>query len=99
MLRATRWTARGGLLAAGTAAALLAVAVPATASTAALYCGAGRGLTAESAIQGAVDDARNSASGDGRFQCELVGAPQIFEVFDDPYFGHVFRASVNMSCE
>ncbi|MFE0172361.1 hypothetical protein ACFWZ2_08585 [Streptomyces sp. NPDC059002] len=84
---------------AGTAAALLAVTAPATASTAALYCGAGRGLTAEAAVQGAIDDARTSASADGKSQCELVGEPQIFEVFDDPNFGHIFRASVNMSCE
>ncbi|MFE0100642.1 hypothetical protein [Streptomyces sp. NPDC059009] len=98
MLRPTRRTTRGSLLVAGTAAALLAVAAPATASTASLYCGAGRGLTAGAAIQGAIDDAQVSASGDGRFECERVGDPQIFEVFDDPNFGHIFRASVTMSC-
>ncbi|MEU6003936.1 hypothetical protein [Streptomyces sp. NPDC047197] len=99
MLRPTRWTTRGGLLVAGTAAALLAVATPATAGSAALYCGAGRGLTAEAAVQGAIDDAEVSASADGRFHCELDGEPQLFEVFDDPNFGHIFRASVTMSCE
>lgn len=99
MLRPTRWTTRGGLLVAGAVAALLAVATPATAGSAALYCGAGRGPTAEVAVQGAIDDAQVSASGDGRFQCELDGEPQVFEVFDDPNYGHIFRASVIMSCE
>ncbi|MGW7518940.1 hypothetical protein ACWGJ2_25465 [Streptomyces sp. NPDC054796] len=89
---------RGALFVAGTAAALLSVTVPAMASTA-QYCGAGRGPTAETAVQGAIDDAQNSASGNGRFQCELAGAPEIFEIFDDPNFGHIFRASVIMNCE
>ncbi|MGW7518918.1 hypothetical protein ACWGJ2_25355 [Streptomyces sp. NPDC054796] len=98
MQRPSGQMTRGALFVAGTAAALLSVAVPAMASTA-QYCGAGRGLTAEVAVQGAIDDAQNSASGDGRFHCELEGQPQIFEVFDDPNFGHIFRASVVMNCE
>ena len=84
-----------------TAVAASAVVLALTASTAeasGLWCGAGRGLTAEGAIQGAIDDARTSASGSGLFDCELVGEPEVFETFDDPYFGHVFRAQVNMAC-
>lgn len=98
MPRPTTRILRGGFLTAAAVAALVATAAPAMASSA-LYCGAARGLTADNAIQGAIDDARTSASGDGRFQCELVGEPQIFETFDDPYFGHIFRASVTMECE
>lgn len=99
MPRPTTRILRGGFLTAAAVAALVATTAPAMASGSALYCGAARGLTADNAVQGAVDDARNSASGDGRFQCELVGEPQIFETFDDPYFGHVFRASVTMECQ
>ena len=59
-----------------------------------------RGLTAEVAVDGAFDDARNSAQSEGFYgACSLVGEPQIFEVFDDPYFGHIFRAQVTVSCE
>jgi hypothetical protein len=65
-----------------------------------LFCGAGRGLTAQNAVQGAFDDARNSAQSEGYFgACTLSGEPQIFEVFADPTFGHIFRAQVNVSCE
>lgn len=98
-LRPSTRIMRGGFFVTGAIAAVLAAAAPAMASGTALYCGASRGLTAEAAIQGAVDDAQTSASGDGRFQCALVGEPQIFETFDDPYFGHLFRASVTMDCQ
>jgi hypothetical protein len=77
-------------------AALLMTASAADASM--LWCGAGRGLTPEVAIQGAIDDAQSSASGSGQFTCELVGDPQVFGPFEDPYFGHIFRAQVTMSC-
>ncbi|MFI0451824.1 hypothetical protein [Actinomadura sp. 6N118] len=89
---------RGVLLAVGSAAALLGAAGPALASGA-LYCGAGRGLTRDVAIQSAIDDANVSASADGRFHCVLNGQPEVFEVFDDPNFGHIFRASVTMNCD
>ena len=97
--RPSRRLTRGALLVAGTAAGLFAMVTPAVASTAGLYCGAGRGATAESAVHAAIEDAENSASGDGLFSCELVGEPEIFEVNDDPYRGDYFRASVNMACE
>ncbi|WP_344533590.1 hypothetical protein [Streptomyces albiaxialis] len=100
--RPSGWTtrrARRGLFLAATVTALLGIASPVLASGSAQYCGAGRGPTADVAVQGAIDDARNSASGDGRSDCELAEQPQIFEVFDDPVFGHVFRASVVMTCE
>lgn len=89
---------RGALFVAGLAAALLSAAAPAMASGTALYCGAGRGPTADIAVQGAIEDARGSARTDGRYSCEPADPPQIFEVFDDPYRGHVFYASVTMNC-
>lgn len=83
---------------AGAAAVVLLAASPAVASP--LFCGAGRGLTADVAIQGALDDAAVSASSEGyNGACTLVGDPQIFETFTDPYFGHVYYAQVTVSCE
>lgn len=82
----------------GAAAVAVLVLGASTADASSLWCGAGRGLTAENAIQGAIDDATVSASGVGEFTCELVGEPQVFETFNDPYFGHLFRAQVTMSC-
>jgi hypothetical protein len=96
-----RWgrrTGAGAVVAAGATALVMMVASPAMASP--LFCGAGRGLTAENAVQGAFDDARNSAQSEGFYgACTLSGEPQIFETFDDPNFGHIFRAQVNVSCE
>jgi hypothetical protein len=81
------------------AASLAALALMAsTANASGLWCGGGRGPTAEVAIQSAIDDARNSASSEGLFDCTLVGEPQVFETLNDPNFGHVFRAQVNMAC-
>jgi hypothetical protein len=95
-----RWGRRAGagiVVAAGATALVMMVASPAMASP--LFCGAGRGLTAENAVQGAFDDAQNSAQSVGFYgACELSGEPQIFETFDDPNFGHIFRAQVNVSC-
>ena len=31
--------------------------------------------------------------------CTIVGEPQVFETFNDPNFGHVFRAQVQATCE
>ena len=81
------------------AASATAIALTVSAANASgLWCGGGRGPTAEVAIQSAIWDAENSASGEGLFDCELVGQPQVFETFNDPNFGHVFRAQFNMSC-
>jgi hypothetical protein len=78
--------------------AVMLVASPAAASP--LFCGAGRGLTAENAVQGAFDDAQNSAQSEGFYgACTSSGEPQIFETFDDPNFGHIFHAQVNVTCE
>jgi hypothetical protein len=84
------------VIAAASAAAIALTASAANASG--LWCGAGRGPTAEVAIQSAIWDAETSASGEGLYHCELVGEPQVFETFNDPNFGHVFRAQVNMAC-
>lgn len=88
------------LAAAGVAVSVLAVgAPPATAdSSAKLFLGAGRGLTADVAIQGAIWDAEASAGAEQLFTCALVGEPTVFESTDDPTFGHVFRAMVELSC-
>ena len=94
------WRRRGGAgltVAAGALALVALAASPASASQ--LFCGAGRGLTAQTAIQGAFEDAQNSAQSMGFYgRCALVGEPQVFETFNDPHFGHVFRAQVNVSC-
>ncbi len=80
--------------------ALLAAVTPALAtSSSTVFTGGGRGLTADVAIQGAIDDAEVSASSEGLYDCALVGDPQVFEVFDDPIFGHVFYAQVDMACD
>jgi len=96
-----RWGHRAGAglaAAAGATALVMLVASPATASP--LFCGAGRGLTAQNAVQGALDDAQNSAQSEGFYgACTMAGEPQVFETFDDPYFGHLFRAQVTVSCQ
>ena len=82
----------------GAAAVTVLALTASSASASTLWCGAGRGLTAENAIQRAIDDAKVSAFGSGQFNCELVGQPQVFETFNDPNFGHIFRAQVTLSC-
>ena len=97
-LRSSRRAGAGLAVAAGATALVMLVASPATASP--LFCGAGRGLSAQNAIQGAFDDAQNSAQSEGFYgACTLSGEPQVFETFNDPYFGHLFRAQVTVSCE
>jgi hypothetical protein len=87
------------VLAAGVGVSLLAFLAPtASALAGAIYCGGGYGPTAEVAVQSAIDDARNSASGDGLFNCTLAGEPLVAFVPNDPNRGDFFRASVNMSC-
>ena len=96
-LRSIRRAGVGFALSAGATAALMLIASPAMASP--VFCGAARGLTAQTAIQGALDDAQVSAQSEGFYgACVLVGQPQIFETFNDPRFGHLFRASVNVTC-
>ena len=82
----------------GAAAATALILTTSSASASMLWCGGGRGLTAQNAVQRAIDDAEVSASGAGQFNCVLVGDPQVFETFNDPNFGHIFRAQVTMSC-
>src|SRR5262245_6577376 len=95
----THTTRRIGITLATGAAAVSALALaapPANAST--HWSSAGRGFTAAVAIQGAMDDARVMGAGEGQLSCELVGEPQVFEVFNDPNLGHVFYAQVTMAC-
>ena len=88
---------RGLTVAAGGLAMVVLAAAPAAASP--LFCGAGRGLTAEVAVQGAFWDAQGTAQSEGYYgACTIVGQPQVFEVTGDPNHGHVFRAVVNVSC-
>ncbi len=90
---------RTGLGVATGSLALVAL-LASVASASPLFCGAGRGLTAEQAIQGAVDDAQVTAQSEGFYgPCTIADEPQIFETFDDPYFGHIFRAQLTVSCE
>lgn len=87
----------GVAVAAGAMALVALTAAPAVASP--LFCGAGRGLTADVAIRGAVDDAQGSAQSEGFYgACTIVGEPAIFESTNDPRFGHIFRAQVTVSC-
>jgi hypothetical protein len=85
-------------VAAGSMALALLAASPASASP--IFCGAGRGLTAESAIWGAMEDAQGSAQSMGFYgACTLTDAPFIAEVKNDPLRGNFFRASVTVTCE
>jgi hypothetical protein len=95
----SRTLTRRGALAVGAGVPVLAALAPtAGAITGAIYCGGGRGPTAEVAIQSAIDDAATSAQGDGLFTCTLVGEPLVAFIQNDPYRGDFYRASVNMSC-
>ncbi|WP_144126801.1 hypothetical protein [Catellatospora sichuanensis] len=92
-----RVTAAVGVAAAA-AALLAAAAVPAMADTAKEFTGGGRGPTAASAIQAAAWDAEASAGAEQLYTCVQTGQPGVWEVFDHPYFGHVFFAEVTVSC-
>jgi len=75
------------------AASLTVLALTATsANAAALFNGCSFGSTRERAIEKAIDDAENSASGEGLFNCELVGEPLVW------WDGLRFRAAVDMTC-
>jgi hypothetical protein len=83
----------------GALVSFLGIASAATASSSGtIFTGGGRGPTAEVAIQGAIDDATNSANSVGLFTCTPVGEPQVFESLNDPNFGHTFRAQADVSC-
>jgi hypothetical protein len=96
-LKYSRRAGAGLAVAAATMAMVALSASPAVASP--LFTGASRGLTADVAIGGAFDDARNSAQSVGFYgACTIVGEPAVFETTNDPYFGHLFRAQVTVSC-
>jgi hypothetical protein len=94
------WNRRFGAgltVVAGAVAVVALTGSPAAASP--LFTGGGRGLTAQVAIQSAVEDAQNTAQSVGFYgACAIVGEPAIFETRNDPNFGHVFRAQVDVSC-
>jgi hypothetical protein len=64
----------------------------ASASATALFNGCSFGSTPQRAVERAIDDAENSASGEGLFNCELVGEPLVWQ--DGPRW----RAAVDMAC-
>jgi hypothetical protein len=95
------WSRRTGAglgVAAGALALVALAGSPAVASP--LFCGAGRGPTAQVAIQSAFWDAQITAQSVGFYgDCTIVGEPAIFETTNDPNFGHTFRASLTVSCQ
>lgn len=60
------------------------------------FDGGGSGPTPETAVQAAIDDARNTASGYGLFTCELVDEPAVFP--QPPNAHRAFSAQVRMRC-
>lgn len=82
---------------AATAAALVAVGTPAMAAESPVFNGFGRAMTAQRAVDKAIDDAENSASSEGLFDCGLIAQPIVWA--PDPSRGEVsFTASVDMTC-
>jgi ApbE superfamily uncharacterized protein (UPF0280 family) len=87
------YTRRIGVpLTTGAASVTVLALAAASADAAALYNGCSFGSTPERAISKAIDDAENSASGDGFFNCEVVGEPLVWKD------GLRFRAAVDMAC-
>jgi hypothetical protein len=76
----------------GAASVTVLALTAASANAAALYGGCSWGSTPQRAIAKAIDDAENSASGDGLFNCEVVGEPLVWRD------GTIFRAAVDMAC-
>jgi hypothetical protein len=73
-------------------------ASPAAASP--VFDGGGLGPTAQNAVLSAFWDAQTTAQSVGFYgACTMVGEPQIFETFNDPHRGHVFRAQVRAVCQ
>jgi hypothetical protein len=60
------------------------------------FDGGGSGPTAETAIEAAIGDAENTASGYGLFTCELVGEPEVFP--RPPGSLRAFAAQVRLRC-
>jgi hypothetical protein len=86
-------TRRSGVPLTMGAASLTVLALTAvSASASGLYNGCSFGPTPERAIEKAIDDAENSASGDGFFNCEIVGEPLVW------HDGSRWRAAVDMAC-
>ena len=56
------------------------------------FNGCSFGSTPQRAIEKAIEDAEVSASGEGLFNCELVGEPLVW------WDGLRFRAAVDMAC-
>jgi hypothetical protein len=69
---------------------------PLSAQVPEFFDGGGSGPTPEVAVQAAIDDARNTASGYGLFTCELAGEPQVFP--RPPGSHRAFAAQVRMRC-
>ncbi|HKA67871.1 MAG TPA: hypothetical protein VKG85_02005 [Actinomycetes bacterium] len=82
----------GVALTMGLASLAVLALTAASANAAALFNGCSFGSTPERAIAKAIDDAENSAFGEGLFNCELVGEPLVW------HDGSRFRAAVDMSC-
>lgn len=100
-LPVSRRSTRGTFLVAGTVIALLTMSAPAMAGPDAPFVWNGNGissLSADRAVEDAVEDVETMAAGEGFFTCTLHDEPQVWEVFDDPELGHDWRASVNMLC-
>jgi hypothetical protein len=94
-----RWNKLTWLGLAAGSMALVLQAAPGAAAASPLFDGGGRGTTAQLAIGSAFDDAQNTAQSVGFYgACTMAGEPQVFESFNDPNFGHVFRAQVQVSC-
>ena len=87
------YTRRIGIpLTTGAASVTVLALTAAAANASPLYGGCSWGSTPERAIAKAIDDAEISASGDGFFNCEVVGEPLVWRD------GTIFRAAVDMAC-
>jgi hypothetical protein len=94
MIMSLRSSARriGLSLTTGVAAVTVIAVTAASANASALFGGCSFGSTPERAIARAIDDAENSASGEGLFDCVIVGEPLVW------WDGSRFRAAVDMAC-
>jgi ApbE superfamily uncharacterized protein (UPF0280 family) len=86
----SRWI--GASLTMGAASLTVLALTAASASATPLYNGCSFGATPERAIQKAIRDAEISASGDGLFNCVIVGEPLVW------VDGTLIRAAVDMAC-
>ncbi|WP_285696594.1 hypothetical protein [Actinomadura sp. NBRC 104412] len=96
-LRGLRPRTVSAFLVAVTAAAVVSVGAPAAADEVPVWNGFGRGLTAQRAIEKAIDDVEIMASSEGLFDCELVAEPIVWP--PDRSKGETsFTAGVDMIC-